>query len=273
MVKDIFDTILEKEYHQLNSKELSELAEYCHNEKEFLSLKEVISKTKAVYAGPKLTSRATSKENLDQLFDKTYGNTKKGFLFYRNPLFQVAAAVLFIIVTWAFYNYSSSLPEKQQLAENTNSETKKTTNEDKKEEVKLVTQEEVVNDGIKESKNDSVEEDETKIQTQTRTSKAEQAPSPAIARQGEGNTFTSKAEVAGKANTNELNYESLALSETAIEKRTEQQKKTYQSYSAPATSAKDIQVDASKRNKQKTVLTSMNSSSQNNVLKFLVVKY
>lgn len=273
MVKDIFDIILEKEYHQLTSKELSEMAEFCHNEKEFIALKNVISKTKAVYAGPKLTSRATSKENLDQLFDKTYGNTKKGFLFYRNPLFQVAAAVLFIIIIWGSFNYLSSLPEKQQLAENKTSENKKPSNEVKKEEVKLVTQKEVITDGIKVSQNDSNKEDEAKVQTQTRANKTEQNPSPANTRHEEVNTLTSKTEVAGKANTNELIDDNLSLNEMVKKETIEKEKKTYRSYSAPASSAKDIQVDDSKRSRQKEVLSSMSSSSQNNVLKFLVVKY
>lgn len=273
MVKDIFDTILEKDYHQLTPNELSELGEFCQNEKEFLAFKEVIAKTKVVSAGPKLTSREVSKEKLDHLFETTYGNSKKGFLFYRNPLFQVAASLLFVIVTWAFYNYTSSLPGKQQLAENTTPTKEITPKENKNELVKLEDKKEVVNDVIQESKNNSEKEVETIVQTQPINVNKDQRSSPVKTRQAEDNTLTGKADASGMVSTFEWNDEKLAEKETDKKDKVDQQEKTYRSYSAPASSVKDIQVDASKRSQQNVALTSMSCSSQNNVLKFLVVKY
>ncbi|TXH53972.1 MAG: hypothetical protein E6Q89_08725 [Bacteroidia bacterium] len=49
--------------------------------------------------------------------------------------------------------------------------------------------------------------------------------------------------------------------------------KKHQTFSTPATAVQDIQVVDSKRTLNKEVATSVNLAKQNNVLKFLVVKY
>lgn len=116
MGKDIFDSILEKNYDELSPQELGEISPFCSDEQSFLAMKEVLNHTKSISSGPKLTPQASNKEALDAVFKTTYGQaTKKAF--YLQPLFQVAAALLIGFAVWLFVEKNPGAPI--QLAEHT----------------------------------------------------------------------------------------------------------------------------------------------------------
>lgn len=135
MEKDIFDIIQEKEYNQLSSVELSELAEFCANEDEFLQMKSVLVGVQAMNVANAAAPKPQVKQKLDDLFvSQAYAQTSatasKGIMavlyprdkkLYQRPLFQIAAMIVLILGIVPFL-MKNQLPQKNQLAK---SETKK----------------------------------------------------------------------------------------------------------------------------------------------------
>lgn len=115
MGKDIFDSILEKNYSDLSPQELTEITPFCSDEQSFLAMKEVLSHTKTIAAGSKLTPLPSKKEELDKVFEATFGQSSKK-AFYFQPLFQVAAALLISFAVWMFIDKAPK--STVQLAEN-----------------------------------------------------------------------------------------------------------------------------------------------------------
>lgn len=138
MKKDIVDIVLEKEYSELTVDERAELNEICTSESEFIQLKHVF---KSVESMPPedLTPRIETKERLDQLFDQAYPKAApiwynsvlaavvpKDKPIYRQPLAQIAAVALLLLLTIPLFN-SNLNDENVQVANNELVEEEKTT--------------------------------------------------------------------------------------------------------------------------------------------------
>ncbi|MCO5260092.1 MAG: hypothetical protein M9916_08110 [Crocinitomicaceae bacterium] len=267
MAKDIFDSILEKDYHQLSQKELTELKEICQSENEFNVLKAFGKDVKSIANAPKLTPSVATKERLDEVFATAYGSTKKGVVFYRKGWFQLAASIVLIIGIGLVYLYTNNTPITPQLAQNTITENNvDQSNEEKSDNQKNISSE-MEKDELALEKQSAAVINEKVIQKNTTV-----APIPnqketsftvikPVLAEKKTEVVSEDSEIAktGNTSTNSLNKQA--------------QEKIFQSYSAPATSAMDIQVESSKRTSKTSALTSMNSSSQNSVFNFLVVKY
>jgi hypothetical protein len=129
MEKDIFDIIQEKEYNQLSSVELSELADFCANEDEFLQMKSVLVGVQAMNVANAAAPKPQVKQKLDDLFvSQAYAQTSatasKGIMavlyprdkkLYQRPLFQIAAMIVLILGIVPFL-MKNQLPPKNQLA-------------------------------------------------------------------------------------------------------------------------------------------------------------
>jgi hypothetical protein len=121
MKKDLIDTIMEKEFHALTDSERSELASVCSSEEEFNQLKDVfigVEQMAAVTPIPK----AETKQRLDDLFDATYPKAapvwyssvlavviKQGKPVHRQPLLQVAAIALIVLMVVPFWSSNAEL--------------------------------------------------------------------------------------------------------------------------------------------------------------------
>lgn len=269
-MKDIFDSILNKDYTQLTSKELIEINEYCKNEQEFLAMKEVLNHTKTISKGPKIAPKEQTKNTLDDLFQSTYGQ-KKRKPFYFNPLIQIAALFAIGFAVWIlFFNNNSSLPKVVQMAENTTPEAIKNDVEQMKEEapdsetekVSVSTNEQSARTVYKsEAKNDLTKGVYSNYEAKTTTLAKEQT-NRNQSTEAIGSKINPSNEVAETFSTNDsrpMNDEVVAES--------------YRKVSAPATSASDISAHLESNYTTKRVITSVNVASQKNVLNFLVAKY
>lgn len=266
MVKDIFDTILEKEFHQLTSSELAEMGEFCKTKEEFMAMKQVLIHSKSVAGGPKLSPRDTTKEKLDTLFNATHGSTRRFIPAYLTPIIQIAAVLAVGFAVWMFFlNNHDSVPSSQQLAENTAPKSDTVTNE------KSVADTQIQSSNTPEE--------------QSTTREEEQQSDNASGRQQE-ETVVSPIVAAPSANTvstfvmkSNASLEQEAIAETVKEESvtTDQfmrsTQSTYKKVSAPATSAKDISVDASKSPFKSQAATSVSVASQGNVMHYLTARY
>ncbi|HNS42764.1 MAG TPA: hypothetical protein PKN22_08395 [Taishania sp.] len=265
MAKDIFDSILEKEFHQLTPQELTELNDYCQTATEFDAFKKVLQHTRTLANAPKITPLAATKDKLDDLFASTHA--PKGILFYQTPIFKIAASLLLLIGVGIGFYYINSTPQKVQLAENTQKETPA----QEKNEIAPPTK------AIKATTDSSTATEKSTATKKTPEDKQLIAPA----------TAASPVQLMESS----INEESLTrLSQDAIssmdndkmDANTQKAKaempppvseKAHPTFSTPATSVQDIQVISTKRAQNKSVATSVNLAQQNNVLKFLVVKY
>lgn len=121
MKKDLIDTIMEKEFHALSNAEREELASYCSSEEEYNQMREVfLSMDKMTWEHPK--PKAETKQRLDELFDSTYPAAApvwynsvlsvilpKEKPMYRQPLAQIAAIALIVLLIVPFWNSKSEL--------------------------------------------------------------------------------------------------------------------------------------------------------------------
>jgi len=131
MKKDLIDTIMEKEYHALTTAERDELRSFCASEEEYNQIKEVfVGVERMTWENP--TPKAETKQRLDELFDNTYPKAAPVWYssiltvilpedkpIHRQPLAQVAAIALLVLLTVPFWN-SEVTPIEQpvQMASN-----------------------------------------------------------------------------------------------------------------------------------------------------------
>lgn len=260
MAKDIFDIIIEKEYHQLNPEELAELAEYCKNEHEFLAMKQVLTHSKSIAGGPKLAPREATKQNLDELFMKTYGSRQRSRPFYFHPVFQAAAVLAIGFAVWVFLD-NNEIPAKTNLAENSApKETEKTADhsEEEKEPVAL------------EKETPPAEQRKIKAPVNGNSSFMEQVPAEVEEESNQLNHY--KAESAS-AMVSSSDIHADSYEKKAMMKSSEEAKRSYSTVSAPAVSVKDISVDADKSPFTSQSVTSMNVAAQKNVMNYLTARY
>lgn len=278
MAKDIFDTILDKDYYQLTSNELAEIAEFCKSEEEFMAMKQVLVHSKTIAEGPKLSPKEETKEKLNDLFDFTYGKDRKIIPFYLNPVIQIAAVVVIVFAAWMFFSKSGDI-ETVQIAENA---TSKKIDAEKK------------NDQSKENIH-QIKASDSKQKSETVTTKApKEIPSqpeeysehgmvPELTRgykewesrqfpYSENFPITSSTDHSKKRTEtdNDLSFDTEDTTMELSDKKTE---KSFSKVSAPATSVKDISVEASKSPYKNQTVTSMNIAEQKNVMDYLVTKY
>jgi hypothetical protein len=128
MKKDVIDIIMEKEYHTLTAAERVALSELCSSEEEY-------DRMKAVFLGIENMSksgespRPETKERLDMLFNATYPKARpvwymsvlsvvapKDKPFARQPLVQIAAVGLLLLLLVPFWNRVSVIEQSDQLA-------------------------------------------------------------------------------------------------------------------------------------------------------------
>lgn len=123
MKKDLIDTIMEKQFHELNSAEREEIQEFCATEDEFNQAREVFISVEAMnFEQP--TPKVETKQRLDELFVQTYPKVApiwymslaavvvpKEKPFYRQPLMQIAAIGLLFLLVYPMWN-SEVLTEK-----------------------------------------------------------------------------------------------------------------------------------------------------------------
>lgn len=263
MAKDIFDSILEKEFHQLTPQELTELNDYCQTAAEFDAFKKVLQHTRTLSNAPKITPLAATKDKLDDLFASTHA--PKGILFYQTTIFKIAASLLLLIGVGIGFYYINSTPQKVQLAENTQKETPA----QDKNEIAPPTE------AIKVTTDSSTNTEKSIATKETTADKQLNAPAPASPVQlmessinEESLTRQSQDAITSMDNDRMGVNAKKAKAETppVIEK-------AHQTFSTPASAVQDIQVVAAKNTQNKSVATSVNLAQQNNVLKFLVVKY
>lgn len=114
MERDIVDIVLEKSYLELTQEERNELAELCAGEDEFNQLKHVFSSIEALeFDAPRPSDQV--KERLDHLFTQTYPKAApvwynsvlavvvpKDKPLYKQPLLQIAAVVVLILLVFPF---------------------------------------------------------------------------------------------------------------------------------------------------------------------------
>ena len=128
MEKDLVDIVMEKSYIELTPDERSELSEFCNSESEFNQMKEVFQGVEMMqFETP--TPRKETKESLDSLFDQTHPKVApiwymsvlgavvpKEKPVHRQPLLQIAAVGLLLLLVYPFMNPSveESAPQLAQ---------------------------------------------------------------------------------------------------------------------------------------------------------------
>lgn len=271
MVKDIFDTILEKEFHQLTSNELAEMAEFCKNEEEFLAMKQVLAHSKTIAEGPKLSPMEETKEKLDNLFDSTHGRERRIIPFYLNPIIQIAAVVVVGFAVWMFM-LNSDTGGKTQMAENTIPKEDESSSEEKPIQKDKKNEESNQSDSLTLRSISSIG---TKIEVQKPQLKEKGLTLPDhdnYMAESSPLKFDSAPQSASSKTDKKISAE--MHDDIAVGRIEEELKaKTYQSVSAPASSVKDISVDSSKSPYKNQTVVSMNVASQQNVMNYLVAKY
>lgn len=128
MKKDLIDTIMEKEFHELSADERAEIQSFCATEEEFNQARDVFTRVEAM-AFETPTPKVETKERLDDLFHQSYPKVApiwymsvaavvvpKNKVFYRQPLLQVAAiGLLFLLIypVWTSEVVSNDAPQQQ----------------------------------------------------------------------------------------------------------------------------------------------------------------
>ncbi len=261
MAKDIFDIIIEKEYHQLNPKELTELAEYCKNEHEFLAMKHVLAHSKSVATGPKIAPREATKQKLDELFVNTHGR-QRSRPFYFHPVFQAAAVLAIGFAVWIFPD-NNEIPEKTNLAENSAPKTaEKTTDHSPEEKSPVISTKETPPENLRKTKTPGI------APANGNSDLMEQAEAEEESRALVRYKAETASEMVSSADIHADRYEV-----SATMKSSEEAKRSYSTVSAPAVSVKDISVDADKSPFTSQPVTSMNVAAQKNVMNYLTAKY
>lgn len=124
MKKDLIDTIMEKDYHALTASEREELKSFCNSEDEYNQMKEVFIGVEGMsWEHPK--PKAETKQRLDELFDNTYPKAApvwyssvltvvvpKDKPVHRQPLAQIAAIALLVLLTVPFWNSEVQINDK-----------------------------------------------------------------------------------------------------------------------------------------------------------------
>lgn len=136
MKKDIVDIVIEKDFADLTAEERSELSEFCQTESEYLQLKNVFIGIDNMEV-EQLQPRKETKQRLDQLFDETYPkagavwyNTvfativPKDKPLYRQPLVQIAAVVVLLLLAIPLFNTNMEGDTTQLAHTETKSEEK-----------------------------------------------------------------------------------------------------------------------------------------------------
>lgn len=268
MVKDIFDTILEKEFHQLTSSELAEMGDFCKTKEEFMAMKQVLIHSKSVAGGPKLSPRDTTKEKLDNLFNETHGSVRRFIPSYLTPILQIVAVLAVGFAVWMFFiNNNDTVPSSQQLAENTapKSDTILT------EKSVADTQKQQLNTPEKQLAN-SETANHSQIENSTERKDAETVSSPIVAAP-KATTSTSFSMKSMNALEQEAVAETVKEESVNADQFTRSTESKYKKVSTPATSAQDISVDASKSPFKNQVATSVSVASQGNVMHYLTARY
>lgn len=127
MERDYVDIIKEKEFIELNPAERAEIAGVCASEEEFNATKAMLLQIDGVIAEP-IEPHPKTKESLDNLFSQSYPKAApiwynsvlavivpKEKPVFRQPLVQIAAALLIFWMVFPFFNSELS-PENKQLA-------------------------------------------------------------------------------------------------------------------------------------------------------------
>lgn len=266
MVKDIFDTILEKEFHQLTASELAEMEEFCKTEEAFNAMKQVLIHSKSVAGGPKLSPRDATKEKLDNLFDQTHVKTRRFIPSYLIPVIQVAAVVTIGFAVWFFFlNNHDAVPATQQLAENTAPKSDTITPE------KSVTDTQTQPLNVSETQLTTREKEQ---QADNTSGRQQETPAvPPIVAAPNANTIRTFSMKSINPSEQEVITETVKEESVNADQLMQPAQSTYKKVSAPATSAKDISVDASKRPFKNQAATSVNVASQGNVINYLTARY
>lgn len=123
MERDVIDIITEKEFYQLTQDELTQVSELCSSEEEFLHMKQVFNQMSG-FTEQTVTPKAETKESLDALFAQTYPRATpvwyssilaavvpKEKPIYRQPLMQLAAVALLLLLVVPLFNQELVLPE------------------------------------------------------------------------------------------------------------------------------------------------------------------
>lgn len=116
MEKDIVDIVKEKAFIELSEHERAELKEFCATEDEYNHLKHVFMSVEAMPANDPQPKKET-KDQLDHLFHQTHPKSApvwynsvltviipKEKPIYRQPLLQVAAVALLVLLTVPLFN-------------------------------------------------------------------------------------------------------------------------------------------------------------------------
>ncbi len=127
MKKDLIDTIMEKEFHELSAAEREEIQSFCATEEDFNQAREVFLGVEALNFETPMP-KAETKERLDHLFHQTYPKVApvwymsiaavivpKEKAIFRQPLVQIAAiGLLFLLVypLWTSENALKATPQQ-----------------------------------------------------------------------------------------------------------------------------------------------------------------
>jgi hypothetical protein len=134
MERDVIDIITEKEFHQLTKDELTQVSELCSNENEFVQMKQVFGQLANASEGI-VTPKTETKASLDELFAQTYPKSSpvwynsilavvvpKEKPFYRQPLMQLAAVALLLLLVIPMFNNDLVVPNNKMAKAETPAE-------------------------------------------------------------------------------------------------------------------------------------------------------
>lgn len=136
MEKELVDTVLEKNFIELNEKERSDLKEWCASEEEFDQLKMVFKGVEQLKVSQKITPSFETKRSLDDLFVQQHSKVP-GTIWYntiliaiyptdkplvRRPVFQLAAVALIVILAYPFIGANDIMNKKSEIAKVESSE-------------------------------------------------------------------------------------------------------------------------------------------------------
>jgi hypothetical protein len=128
MERDIIDVVIEKKYIELTSVEKEEIASYISNEDEYNNLRDVMLGVQSIEFD-QVSPKKETKDRLDDLFDQTY--PKAAPVWYmsvlgvvapkekplvRQPLVQIAAVVLLLLLAVPLFNTEIGSKGDEQLA-------------------------------------------------------------------------------------------------------------------------------------------------------------
>ncbi len=122
MGKDILNSVIEKEFFELSNSERETLKDLFQTETEFNHLKSVLLNVEATEMNKEKPAQAT-KKRLDDLFDNVYPQSKTWYgglgkamfpadkSLFKQPLLQIAAVGLLLLLIVPFFNDSLVVPE------------------------------------------------------------------------------------------------------------------------------------------------------------------